>query len=125
MFVYKVFENDTCELDPNAEQDFDEQNKNIKLHYIYEDLNCDKYFVAKNFEMTSNGELRIDKFTYAIDDYCIMDMKNGSKLAHICVIGNNLGSNTLTLFQDISSRILVISMIISSMFLVLSFVIGK
>ena len=75
--------------------------------------------------MTSNGELRIDKFTYAIDDYCIMDMKNGSKLAHICVIGNNLGSNTLTLFQDISSRILVISMIISSMFLVLSFVIGK
>ena len=79
--------------------------------------------MRNEFEMTLNGELRIDKSTYTLDEYCIMDLKNGSKLAHIC-IGNNPGS-TLTSFQDTSSRILVISMIISCIFLVLSFVIGK
>ena len=94
----------------------------MNLHYIYEDINCDQYFVRNKFETTSNGELRIDKSTYTIDEYCIMDLKNGSKVAHIC-LGNNL--DAMSSFQDTSSRILVISMIISSIFLVLSFIIGK
>ena len=68
-----------CEFSPNS------MENNVGFHYIYQPpTNCSNIFYIQEFEIVKEG-LRQKSHTYDLNQYCLLDLIDGSTIAQICI----------------------------------------
>ena len=80
-----------CEFSRNS------MENNVGFHYIYQPpTNCTHIIYSQEFEIVKKG-LRQKSHTYDLNQYCLLDLIDGSTIAQICI---NDVYNLPTHFQE-------------------------